>query len=198
MPRFNVQDRFFKKAKEQGLRARSAFKLEGVQNRFMLVRPGDKVLDLGAAPGSFMQFLVKVVGGSGKVVGVDLKRIEEFAAPNVFCFEGDVFEPEVYQRITDETGIQVFDVITSDLAPSTTGVRSVDAGRSFQLNEQVLAVADAHLKKGGNLVLKAFPGADHDRLLKMMNERFKTVRVMKPEAVRKSSREVYVVGLKKR
>lgn len=198
MPKpYQPQDKFFKKAKEEGYRARSVFKLDAIQARFHLIKPGNKVLDLGAAPGSFLQLIRKIVGKKGLAVGVDLKPIEKFKEENVITFEGDIFEESVYQEIEKATGVGQFDVITSDLAPATTGIKSVDAGRSFQLNEQVLMVADKHLKKGGHVVMKAFPGADHSQLLTLAKKGFKQVKLFKPEAVRKSSREVYVVGLKK-
>lgn len=192
---YQPQDKFFKKAKEEGYRARSAFKLEAIQNRFKIIKPSAKVLDLGAAPGSFLQFISRVIGEKGLAVGVDLKVIESVKASNVFVYQGDIFDEPVFDQIEKDTGVSLFDVITSDLAPATTGVKSVDAGRSFQLNEQVLLLSDTHLKKGGHVVMKAFPGAEHDELLRLTKERFKNLKLFKPAAVRQSSREVYVVGM---
>jgi 23S rRNA (uridine2552-2'-O)-methyltransferase len=192
---YQPKDRFFQRAKEKGYRARSVFKLEEIQNRFKLICPGDRVLDLGAAPGSFMQYIRSVVGDNGLVVGVDLKPIKALGKPNVKSYVGDIFDESVYDKIEADLGLSQFDVITSDLAPATTGIKSVDAGKSFQLNEQVLKVAEKHLKKGGNVLLKAFPGADHSDLLELLKKQFKKVQIFKPVAVRKSSREVYLVGL---
>ncbi|MBN2096010.1 RlmE family RNA methyltransferase [Candidatus Peregrinibacteria bacterium] len=188
---YQPHDRFFKKAKEQGYRARSAFKLQAIQARFHLIRPGDKVLDLGAAPGSFLQLIGKLVGLKGMAIGIDLKPIKDLKKPNVKTMVGDILDDNIYHQL----GIGRFDVITSDLAPSTSGIKSLDAGRSFQLNEQVLKVAERYLKPGGHVVMKAFPGAEHDTLLKKAKGLFKTIKVFKPEAVRRSSREVYLVGL---
>ena len=199
MPKFyQPQDRFFKKAKEEGYRARSAYKLEEIQRRFHIVKQSDYVLDLGAAPGSFMQFISKIVGQKGIVVGIDLKPIAPFKQTNIKTYKGDIFDDLIYKKIENETGISKFDVITSDLAPSTTGIKSLDAGRSFQLNEQVLNVAEKHLKKGGNAIMKAFPGADHSELVRLAKERFRQFKIFKPEAVRKSSREVYIICIGKR
>ncbi len=197
MTDYQSQDKFFKKAKEQGYRARSAFKLEAIQERFHLIKSGNKVLDLGAAPGSFMQFIRSIVGEKGLVVGIDLKEIKRFKKPNVKSYLGDIFDEPIYQIIEKDTGVGQFDVITSDLAPATTGIRSVDAGRSFQLNEQVLKVAETHLKTGGHVIMKAFPGSDHDQLLALAKKQFKQIKLFRPDAVRKSSREVYVVGIGK-
>lgn len=192
---YKPQDRFFQKAKEEGFRARSVYKLEAIQNRFHLIKNGDNVLDLGAAPGSFMQFIIKVIGPKGKVIGVDLKPIKAFKTPNAKSYEADIFDEKIYQKILAENNLYAFDVVTSDLAPSTTGIKSLDAGRSFQLNEQVLAVCGKYLKRGGNVVLKAFPGADHSELIAIAKKQFRNVKMLKPEAVRDTSREVYVIGL---
>ena len=138
-----------------------------------------------------MQLIGRIVGERGMVIGVDLQPIKPFKQSNMKAYEGDIFDEEVYEKI----GVSEFDVITSDLALATTGIKSVDAGRSFQLNEQVLKVAENHLKKGGHVVMKAFPGTDHSELIRLAKKQFKTVKPFKPEAVRKSSREVYIVGI---
>ena len=190
---YQPQDKFFKKAKEQGYRARSAFKLGAIQKRFHLIKSGDKVLDLGAAPGSFLQLIEKIIGSKGLVVGIDLKPIEYLKKPNVKTIVGDILDEGAYQKLS----IDQFDVITSDLAPSTSGIKSVDAGRSFQLNEQVLKVAEKYLKPGGHVVMKAFPGAEYQQLLQKAKSMFKNIKTFKPEAVRKGSREEYVVGIGK-
>jgi 23S rRNA (uridine2552-2'-O)-methyltransferase len=195
---YNPQDRFFQKAKDEGFRARSVYKLEAIQNKFHLIRSGNNVLDLGAAPGSFMQFIIKVIGPTGKVIGVDLKPIKDFKVSNAKSYEADIFDEKIYQKILAENNLSAFDVVTSDLAPSTTGIRSLDAGRSFQLNEQVLRVASVYLRRGGNVLLKAFPGEDHSELIRLAKQNFKQSSIFRPEAVRKSSREVYIICLGKK
>lgn len=192
---YNPNDKFSRRAKEQGLRARSAFKLEEIQQKFRLIKPGNKVLDLGAAPGSFLQTIIGIIGEKGFAIGVDLKSIKPFKKPNVKTYVADIFDEAVFEKIKADTGIRQFDVITSDLAPSTTGIKSVDAGRSFELSKQVLAVADERLKPNGHVLLKTFPGSDQDHLLKMMKDRFESIKVFKPKAVRSSSREVYLIGM---
>jgi 23S rRNA (uridine2552-2'-O)-methyltransferase len=195
---YNPRDKFFLKAKDEGFRARSVYKLEAIQNRFHFLHNGDNVLDLGAAPGSFMQFIIKIVGAEGKIIGIDLKPIKAFKAANAKSYTADIFDEKIYQKILSENGLSVFNVITSDLAPSTSGIRSLDAGRSFQLNEQVLKVADRYLKRGGNVLMKAFPGEEHGELLHLAKEKFQKFSIFRPEAVRKSSREVYIVCIGKK
>ncbi len=195
--RFDPKDKYFQKAKDEGYRARSAFKLDAIQKRFKLIRSADKVLDLGAAPGSFMQIAGRIVGDKGLVVGIDLLPIKPFRQLTMLAFEGDIFDEAVYEKVEVEAGVTLFDVITSDLAPATTGIKSVDAGRSFQLNEQVLKVSEGHLKRGGHVVMKAFPGVDHSELIRLAKKQFMHVKLFKPDAVRKSSKEVYIIGIGK-
>ena len=197
MPHYNPQDRFFKKAKQEGYRARSAFKLEEIQSKFHIIKQGDKVLDLGAAPGSFIQFISKIIGG-GMVIGIDLKPITDFKKPNIKTYQGDIFDDVVYSQIKSDTSLDSFNVLTSDLAPSTSGIKSLDAGRSFLLNDQVLNVAEKYLKKGGNALMKIFPGADLDKLMQRAKQMFRETKISKPEAVRKSSREIYIICIGKR
>lgn len=194
---YQPNDPYAQKAQQKGYRARSVFKLEEIQERYHLIRAGDKVLDLGAAPGSFSQLATKIVGEKGVVIGVDLKPIKPFKNRkwNFHSYEADIFKNEVYEQIEKDHQIKKFDVIVSDLAPSTTGIASVDAGRSFELNEKVLEVAQKYLKKGGYLVMKAFPGSEHSRLLQLTKAQFKLHKIFVPKAVRQSSREVYVIGL---
>ena len=193
MNKFNPQDRYFQKAKQGGYRARSAFKLEGIQQRFRILKAGDRVLDLGAAPGSFLQYISQIIGSKGLVVGVDLKPIKPFKKTNIRTYKGDIFDDELYKKCIQEIDVEKFDVITSDLAPATSGIKSLDAGRSFQLNEQVINIAEKYLKPGGNLVFKAFPGPEHQQLLKKAKTMFKQIKVFKPQAVRKSSCEQYII-----
>ena len=131
-------------------------------------------------------------------MGLDLIPIKPFSQPNVKAYVGDIFDERVYDKILKENKVRRFDVVTSDLAPATSGIKFVDAGRSFDLNCQVLKVAKQYLRSGGNLVIKAFPGADHGQLIAKARALFESVHVAKPEAVRNTSREEYLVGLRKR
>jgi len=194
---YQPQDKFFKKAKDEGYRARSAFKLESIQKRFHIIKSGDRVLDLGAAPGSFMQLIQKIVGKSGLVIGIDLTPIKPFKQPNIKSYAGDIFDESVYEKILAENNLSEFDVITSDLAPATTGIKSVDAGRSLDLNLQVLEICKKHLKKGGHAVMKILPGFNEGDLIGEAKKQFKTVKKFRPDAVRKSSAESYIIGMKR-
>ncbi len=197
MSHFNPHDKYFKKAKEEGYRARSAFKLEGIQNRFHLIKPGTKLLDLGAAPGSFMQYAAKEVGEKGLVAGIDLQKIEPFKEGNIHTFQGDIFDEESVVEIFNRLKIKQFDLITSDLAPKTTGIKSIDGNASLELNLQVLKIAQKHLKKGGGVVMKILSGFNEGDLVGETRKLFKQVKKYRPEAIRKSSHESYLIGLKK-
>lgn len=187
---FNPKDRFFHKAKAEGFLARSAYKLDELQKKYKLIRTGDFVLDLGAAPGAWSQVAVKLVGPSGRVVGLDLKPIE-YRAPNAKFYQMNAFEfdPAILEGRT-------VNCLLSDMAPNTTGVRNVDQARSFELCEQVLNLAEKHLNPKGHLVLKLFEGPDAERIAKRMESMFEQVKRFKPEAVRKGSFETYFVGLR--
>jgi 23S rRNA (uridine2552-2'-O)-methyltransferase len=189
---FNPKDRFFHKAKEQGFLARSAFKLDEIQKKFKIIKPGQLVLDLGAAPGAWSQVAVKIVGPQGRVVGLDLKEIE-YTAPNARFYQMNAFEfdPEILEGRT-------LDVLLSDMMSNTTGFRDVDQARSFDLCEQVLNLATTHLRPGGHCVLKIFEGPDSRKIDERVKKMFNDSRRYKPEAVRKGSIELYVVGLGKK
>lgn len=188
---FNRKDRFFHKAKAEGFLARSAYKLDEMQKKYKLIRPGELVLDLGASPGAWSQVACKIVGEKGRVVGLDLKPVEH-KAPNARFYQMDAFkfDPEILE------GRQV-SVLLSDMAPNTTGVRNVDQARSFELCQQVLNLGEMHLTVGGHLVLKLFEGPEAKEIEQRMNKMFKQVKRFKPEAVRKGSFETYFVGLNK-
>ena len=189
---FNRKDRFFHKAKEDGYKARSAYKLEEIQKKYKIIPPGSFVVDLGASPGSWSQYALKVVGPKGFVVGLDLKPIE-IKAPNAKFYQMNIFELDT--AIFEGKPV---DVLVSDMAPNTTGVRSVDQARSEELCLEVLKVADQHLRVGGNLVMKLFEGGDAEVVARQVKERFQGFQRFKPEAVRKGSFETYLIGIKKK
>lgn len=190
---YQPQDRYFQKAKDEGYVARSVFKLQEIDEHFYLIHSGNRVLDLGAAPGSFMQYTQKKIGKEGLLIGIDLKEIKIQEQKNCSTFVCDIFDDKKLAGILS-AALQ-FDLVLSDLAPSTSGIKSLDAGRSFELSQRVLSIASRYLKKGGNLLLKFFPGAEQAELLKHAKQQFKKVTLYRPAAVRASSREQYLVGL---
>lgn len=190
-------DPFYRRAKEQGLRARSAFKLEEVQHRLRLVRAGDAVVDLGAAPGGFLQILAREVGPRGRVVGVDSEAIPSLGNPIVSTLQADVFSADLVERLRGELG-RPADAVTSDLAPKTSGIRATDEARSLALAERALEVALALVHPGGHFVAKVFMGSGFDALGKAVQGAFEEQRILRPEATRARSREAYVVGLRRK
>lgn len=197
MSKFNPHDKYFKRAKEEGFRARSAFKLSGIQERFNLIKPGMKVLDLGAAPGSFLQYIASQVGEKGIAIGIDLQEIADFEEKNVFTYVGDIYDDERVDDIIKLNSVRGFNLVTSDLAPKTTGIANVDGHASLELNLQVLAIAKRHLRRGGNLVMKILSGFSEGELIGPTRKAFKQVRKYRPDAIRKSSHESYIIGLGK-
>jgi 23S rRNA (uridine2552-2'-O)-methyltransferase len=190
---YDPKDRFFQKAKEQGLRARSAFKIEEILGRQKLLGKGGSVLDLGAAPGGFLQILAEVVGPRGVAVGVDIVPIQQLVQPWVKTAVLDLLAPDALVRIR-EIHPGRFDLVTSDMAPKTIGVKITDEARSLELSRMALEVAGDTLKLGGSFVVKVFMGGDFPLFQKEMRARFGKVDVVRPEATRDRSFEVYVVG----
>lgn len=185
------RDRFFRLAKSQGYRARSAYKLQEIVEKFRLLRPGEIVLDLGAAPGSWTQVALERVGPSGKVVAVDLQPI--VGLRGVRALQGDIREAATLEAIKAALG-GAAGVVLSDVAPSATGIVVVDQARAIELAMSALAVAEKTLRPGGAFVVKVFRGEDLDRFLAAVRRSFKKVNVVIPEATRAESREAYVVA----
>ena len=187
------RDRFFRKAKAEGLRARSAYKLEEIQKRWKLLRPGARVLDLGAAPGGWLQIVAREVGERGFVLGIDLEAIPPLPGP-VETWVADALAPELIVRLRSE-GRAPYHAVLSDLAPRTSGIRDADEARSLELAERALAVALQVLEPSGAFVVKVFMGGGFEEFLRACKAAFSTVRVARPEpSVARGSREVYVVA----
>lgn len=189
---YDPRDAYYRKAKQAGLRARSAYKLEEIARRFGLYRPGMTVLDLGAAPGGWLQILSRLVGPHGLVVGVDLQPIEP-VAPNVRTVVGDI-HAEATREVIRALRPDRFDALTSDMAPKTTGIKDVDEARSIELVRTALELCDEYLAQGGSLVAKVFEGGEFPALLAEFRQRFERVRLVRPEATRGRSFEIYVVA----
>lgn len=197
MSHFNPHDKYFKRAKEEGYRARSVFKLEGIQSRFHLLKPGMKVLDLGCAPGSFLQYIGQQVGDKGIAIGFDLQQIDSFQEKQIQAFQVDIYDEAMIDQTLEHLNLKQFDLITSDLAPKTTGIPFVDGGASLELNLQVLELAKRYLRRGGGVVMKILSGFNEGDLIGEARKLFKQVKKYRPEAIRKSSHESYIIGLNK-
>ena len=183
-------DPYFQRAKSEGYRARSAYKLLQIQERFHILAKGKSVLDLGSAPGSWSQVAVRIVGHAGKVVAVDLQTMEPI--PGVVAIQGDIAAPAVQAQMVEATGGPV-DVVLCDAAPNVSGIRERDHALSVELVYAALAVARRLLKPGGHLCAKVFEGGDLPQLLVALRESFATVKPYYPPATRRESREVFLV-----
>ncbi|MFM1830236.1 MAG: hypothetical protein RLZZ558_576 [Planctomycetota bacterium] len=185
-----VQDHWFKRAKEEGYRARSAFKLLELQEKFRLLRPGDRVLDAGAAPGSWTQVAAGIVGPRGSVDAVDLKAIDPAGLPrHVRLHQGDLRDCTLQM-----VGGRPFDAIISDMAPDTTGVPMSDAALSCRLCHALLDNAPQWLRPAGNVVMKVFEGADYPELLNRARRLFRECGASKPRSSRAESVEMFIWG----
>jgi 23S rRNA (uridine2552-2'-O)-methyltransferase len=186
------KDFFYKKAKADNYRSRASFKLLQINKKFRLIKKGDYVLDLGAAPGGWMQVAREVVGDRGRVVGVDLEEIMGFEEDNINLIQGDINDPEIIERIKGLS--QVFDVVISDASPDISGAWDVDHFNSIALAQSALNISRSLLKEGGNFLVKVFQGDLLDGFVSEVKKEFEFNRRAKPEASRKQSAEVYVVG----
>ena len=190
-------DSYTKRAHKEGYPARSIYKLEELQQSFKLIKSGDSVLDVGAAPGSWTLYTHNaLLKGKGKIIAVDLNPLNlNPIPPTVTAYVGDAFSKEI-RPILVENG--PYDAIISDAAPMTMGNRAVDTARSEALAEQVVQLAKEHLKVHGNMVVKIFQGGGQVELLQEMRTFFSKVKPFKPKACREDSFEIYLVGLDKK
>ena len=183
-------DAFFKKARDAGFAARSVYKLEEIDRKLRLLRSGDRVLDLGCRPGSWLQYALKVVGPHGAVVGIDRDPLPQ-PIPGARVLVADLYTAADGELLGE---LKAFDVVLSDMAPNTTGIRATDQARSAALVEEALARAERLLAPGGAFVAKIFQGPDVEVIRKRMAARFSDVRTLKPEGSRAQSIEIYLAG----
>jgi 23S rRNA (uridine2552-2'-O)-methyltransferase len=184
------RDRFHQKAKKEGFLARAVYKLSEIDDKFQLFKPGARVLDLGCSPGSWLQYARKQVGERGILVGLDRGPLRGDTS-GARILVGDVMTIDVKELLGDLTQ---FDVVLSDMAPDTSGVRSLDQARSEALFERALEIAIATLAPGGNFVGKLFQGPDFKKLTEAVRARFATAKTAKPASSRQISIEQYVIG----
>ena len=190
---YRRKDAHYRRAQAAGYRARSAYKLIELDERYRILRPGDYAVDLGAWPGGWLQVIVERVGVAGLVVGVDRVAIDPLPAPNVHLLVGDVREPATAAQVRDLLG-RPADVVLSDLAPKLTGVRATDEARCAELNRETIAHLPILLRPGGRFVMKLFLQPEHEGLVRALRQSFGAVRLTRPEATRRGSAELYVVA----
>ena len=188
------QDHFGRRAKKAGYPARSVFKLQDIDRRLKLLGPGQRVLDLGASPGSWTLYAAERVGPRGMVLGIDINPAAIALPAHASIRQGDVLaiEPAAIEGAGD------FDVVLSDMAPDTSGHRSLDQYQSYELYARALLIATWVLKPGGAFLGKIFQGTEFERARAQTREAFTTVRILKPPASRKQSYEIFLLGLKKK
>ena len=190
-------DSYTQRAHREGYPSRSVYKLEEINQTHHLIKPGDSVLDVGAAPGSWTLYTHRqLIKGKGKIVAVDLNPLRLDPVPStVTAFVGDAFSKEIRAKLVENGP---YDCIISDAAPMTTGNRTVDTTRSEWLAEQVVFLAQEQLKEHGNLVIKIFQGGGQESVLKNMRTIFAKAKAFKPKACRDDSFEIYLIGLDKK
>jgi 23S rRNA (uridine2552-2'-O)-methyltransferase len=189
------EDHYSRRARDERWLARSVYKLEEIDRKVRLLRAGDRVLDLGCYPGSWSQYSVVKVGPKGEVVGVDLKKPERFSSPRFRFIQADVLSLDV-TWLREQVGTR--DLVISDLAPATSGIAVTDTSRSIELARRALEVALAVLKKGGHFICKVFEGPDVKAFRTELAEHFAKVQTLRPSAVRKASREIYLLAMNRR
>lgn len=196
MATYQRKDKYYHKAKEKGLPSRASFKMEEMLQKYPLVKPGDTVLDLGAAPGGWTVILSKAVGPRGRVLAIDLQTLAKGPPPNTCFLRADLQSPEAKQWLEENLGGKKISCVCSDMSPKLTGITFKDRYESYELCLMALNIARERLQLGGALVTKIFPGEEFQDFLKKMRTAFEKVKVFEPDASRKSSREVYVMGMK--
>lgn len=186
------KDYYYRKAKKERYRSRAAFKLKQLNEKFRIVKKGDVVLDLGAAPGGWMQVLREIVADEGLVVGVDLDDIKPFKFENIKAIKGDFTKDEVAGEI--KKIIDSADAVVSDASPDISGVWDVDHFRSVELSRSALSIARDILKPGGNFLVKVFQGGETEDFFREVKGTFSYTKRTKPRASRDQSSEIYIVA----
>lgn len=194
---YNPRDYYFKKAKAENFAARSVFKLQEIDERLKIFRPGQLVLDLGAAPGSWSQYASQKIGAQGRLLGVDLTAVT-LKMKNAVFIQADLRDLNLEDSFRAHSFEPPFDVVMSDMAPKTTGIKVTDQARSLELCELALDVAQRFLKPRGAFVCKLFHSDDFTQFRERMKNEYQRVEVIKPKATRQISKEIFLVGLGKK
>jgi 23S rRNA (uridine2552-2'-O)-methyltransferase len=189
------QDHYARRAKKEKFSARSVYKLKEMQQKYNLIKKGDKVLDLGCSPGSWLIYAANLTGNKGEVVGIDLKPVSERVPSHVRIYRSDILSMD--DELFKLTG-KGFNVVLSDMAPATTGSRHVDSARSFNLCLAALSIAQETLVSGGSFVCKIFQGEDFKKFSDAVKQGFNRHKIFKPQSSRKASKEIYIIGFGKK
>ncbi len=190
---FKRKDGYYYKAKREGLRSRAAFKIKQLHQRYQLFKKGSRILELGAAPGGWMQIITQLVGPQGLVVGIDLLPISGLNQAPGHTLQADILDNDLKEKIKTIT-TQLFDGVISDIAPNLSGIKMADQQRSRELTSQALELATTFLQSGGFFLCKAFQQEGLKAFQQEIGYRFKKVILTKPEASRKSSAELYLLA----
>ncbi len=192
-------DYYAQKAQREGYPARSVYKLKEMQQKYRLMRKGDRVLDLGCAPGSWLLYAAGITAARGQVVGIDTQKVEIPLPGHVRVIIGDAVELAARspEQLADAIGTG-YDGVLSDMAPATTGHTGVDSARSFQLCSAAFLIAQKVLKPGGFFVCKIFQGSDFKGFADTVAAGFATLKIFKPQTCRKESKEIYIIGMGKK
>lgn len=188
----HASDEFVQRAQREGWRSRSVFKLEEIQRKERLLRPGIRCVDLGAAPGGWSQYAARILGGAGRIVATDILPMEPIAGVEFVL--GDFREPRVLDKVLARVGAGKVDLVLSDMAPNMAGIDAVDQPRSMYLAELALEFADRVLAPGGDLLVKLFQGEGFDQLIRQARGRYGRVVTKKPKASRSRSPETYLLA----
>ncbi|MBU2648305.1 RlmE family RNA methyltransferase [bacterium] len=189
-----VKDHYFKKAKAEGFAARSAYKLQEIDQKHRLLKNGNRVLDLGCYPGSWMQYISQKIGPNGRVIGIDRTELRIALKDNMGFIHSDIDDLDLESPDLRDSS---FDLVCSDMAPNSTGIKNVDSERSFHLCQSALYIASHKLRKSGFVLLKSFHGSTFDRLVRQMKSEYQEVRIIKPKSSRDESKEIFILGNRK-
>jgi 23S rRNA (uridine2552-2'-O)-methyltransferase len=193
MSNFKVKDHYFNKAKSENYLARSIYKLEEIDEKYKLLKPGMQVVDFGYHPGSWIQYTSRIIGDEGRVVGIDVREVNKKLSgiKNVRVYQKDIFDISDLRQLDVEGQ---FDVVLSDMAPNTTGIKTLDQDRSLNLVESVFGLLSKFLKPGGHFVIKVFDSQHARDFLKEQRNLFKEFHYLKPQSTRSISKEFFVIG----
>jgi len=191
---YNRKDSYYLKAKDEGFRSRATFKLEEIDKKYKLIKPGFKIVDLGAWPGGWLQYAARIIGSNGTAVGIDLKEIEDFGLPNIKVLTGDVRDESILFKAL-EYAPERFDLVLSDMSPKLSGIKEVDRYGAVGLAELALWVCGSLLKPGGNFALKLFKSPESEAFVKTARAVFNSVKREELDSTRKSSNEYYLICL---